>query len=81
MPKIYESPDGGRSVYEREFNDTDRQLVLDLRTPDGRPLVDHIQEDQLWYKIRRAAQDNETIRDLLEQARVVYELSKNDSKD
>jgi hypothetical protein len=80
MPKIYESPDGGRTVYQREFNETDRQQVLDLRTSDGRPLVDHLREDQLWHNIRRAAQDNQTIKDLLDQARVVYELSKNENR-
>jgi hypothetical protein len=26
-PKIYESPDGGKTIYEREFGSTERRLI------------------------------------------------------
>ena len=26
-PKIYESPDGGKTIYEREFGSTERPLI------------------------------------------------------
>lgn len=26
-PKIYESPDGGKTIYEREFGSKDRKLI------------------------------------------------------
>jgi hypothetical protein len=48
----------------------------DSRTSDGRPLRDHVQEDQLWGQIRRAAQTNPTLQDALERAIMIYQLSK-----
>jgi hypothetical protein len=48
----------------------------DSRTSDGRPLHDHMQEDQLWGQIRRAAQTNPTLQDALERAIMIYQLSK-----
>ena len=50
----------------------------DSRTNDGRPLRDHIMEDQLWGQIRRAARTNPTLQDALERAIMIYQLSKTD---
>jgi tRNA nucleotidyltransferase (CCA-adding enzyme) len=50
----------------------------DSRTPDGRPLHDHLREDQLWGQIRRAARTNPTLQDALERAIMIYQLSKTD---
>ena len=83
----------GNEVYAREFgaDPADRVLVgygydpitghridYDSRTSDGRPLHDHIMEDKLWGKIRRAARTNPTLQDALERAIVIYNLSKED---
>ena len=54
------------------------RIDYDSRTSDGRSLHDHIQEDQLWGKIRRAARTNPTLQDALERAIVIYNLSKTD---
>ena len=48
----------------------------DSRTSDGRPLQEHMLEDQLWGEIRRAAKTNPTLQDALERAIVIYKLSK-----
>ena len=48
----------------------------DSRTSDGRPLRDHMLEDQMWGEIRRAARTNPTLQDALERAIMVYQLSK-----
>jgi len=50
----------------------------DHRTPDGRPMHDHLMEDKLWGQIRRAAQTNPTLQDALERAIMIYQLSKTD---
>ena len=48
----------------------------DSRTSDGRPLREHMLEDQLWGEIRRAARTNPTLQDALERAIMIYQLSK-----
>ena len=76
MP-VFESPDGGNTVYQRDSGSTVRELVksYDSRTPDGRPLYDLILEDQLWRSIRRAADTNPALQDVLERAIMVYHLT------
>lgn len=48
----------------------------DSKTNDGRPLRDHLMEDQLWGQIRRAARTNPALQDALERAIMIYQLSK-----
>jgi len=63
----------------REYDPiTGHKISLDARTSDGRPLHDHIMEDQLWGKIRCAAKTNPTLQDALERAIMIYQLSKTD---
>jgi hypothetical protein len=77
MP-IFESPDGGNTVYSRESGTDQRELVktYDFRTHDGRPLHEHIMEDRMWGKIRRAAKTNPALQDALERAIMIYHLTK-----
>ena len=72
MP-IFESPDGGNTVYSRELGSYKRKLLqeYDSRTHDA-----HIIEDKLWGNIRRAARTNPTLQDALERAIMIYQLSK-----
>lgn len=80
---IYER--NGEEVYAREFGQTDRTLIgykyemegkPDPRTNDGRPLREHIKEDQLWGNIRREARTNSALHEALERAIIIYHLSK-----
>ena len=78
---IYER--NGDEIYARESGKTDRKLVgyqydnkIDPRTPDGRPLRDHMLEDKLWGEIRRAAKNNTTLQKAMEQCIIIYHLSK-----
>ena len=78
---IYER--NGDEIYAREFGETDRKLIgyqyenkLDPRTDDGRPLHEHIKEDQLWGQIRRAARTNSALQEALERVKILYHLSK-----
>jgi hypothetical protein len=67
----------GDTVFRRESGAVDREVVgYDYRTSDGKPLHDHIKEDQLWGEIRRAAQTNITLQDALERAIMIYKLIK-----
>ena len=76
---IYESPDGGKTVYERESGSSERKLIRDTRTIDGRPLHEHIMENKLWGEIHRAAKTNVALADILEQAKMVYALIKKEN--
>lgn len=72
---IYERD--GDTVFRREFGAVDREVMgYDYRTTDGKPLHDHMKEDQLWNEIRQTARTNPTLQDALERAIMIYQLSK-----
>ena len=71
MTDIFESPDKGETIYVRQTGSTDRYLVK-----ENTSLISQIREDQLWGNIRRAAETNKTLADILNQAKMVYALIK-----
>lgn len=74
---IYEHSNG--VTYAREFGKTERREIgwtYDPRTPDGRPLHDHLMEDKLWGEIRREAKTNPALQKALDNAIMIYRLSK-----
>jgi hypothetical protein len=78
---IYER--NGDEIYSREVGSLDRNLVgykhedkVDIRTSDGRPLIEHIRDDKLWGEIRRAAPTNPALQKALDRAIMIYRLSK-----
>jgi len=82
---IYER--NGEEIYAREVGQTDRKLIgyqyenkTDPRTHDGRPLFEHMKEDQLWGKIRRAARTNTALQEAMERVILIYHLSKDHGK-
>lgn len=70
--KIYESPDGGCTVYEREVGSMTRTLIND----DRNSLQSQLKEDQLWGQIRRLARTNPSLQDQLDRVIVYYNLIK-----
>lgn len=73
---IYESPDGGDTVYGRYVGSNDRWMVG--QSTKAKDLIDAIKEDKLWGEIRRAAKSNDLLREALERAIMIYHLSKKD---
>ena len=73
---IYESPDKGETIYRRLPGTTQRDLIQANRTRDGRPLIEHIREDQMWGEIRRMARTDAGLQELLERAIVYYNLKR-----
>jgi len=69
--KVYESPDGGKTIYERDVGSSERTLIK-----ENTSLISQIREDQLWGNIRREAKTNKTLADILDQAKMVYALIK-----
>ena len=83
---VYER--NGEEIYAREAGKSDLKLIgyqyenrIDPRTNDGRPLHEHMKEDQLWVKIRRSARTNEALQSVLDRAILIYHLSKNNGKE
>jgi hypothetical protein len=72
MPLIFESPDDGKTVYARELGHMDRWLVK--RDPS-----DPYENLYLWHDMMHAAKDNPALREVLDQAIMIYKLSKEDS--
>lgn len=67
----------GDTVFRRESGSAEREVMgYDHRTTDGRPLRDHMKEDQLWGNIRRAAPSNPALQDALDRVIMIYKLSK-----
>jgi DTW domain-containing protein YfiP len=81
----------GNEVYAREFGaaPNTRKLIgynwdpvtghrtpVDPRTPDGRPLHEHIMEDKMWGEIRRMSKTNPALQKALDRAIIIYRLSK-----
>ena len=76
MTYIFESPDGGNTVYRREFGKIQRELHS--ISEEKRKWDQRLEEEMLWVKIAQASRNNPALRAALEQARVIYELSRHD---
>lgn len=71
---IYETPDGGETIYVREHGDSRRKLHS--QSPRAVDLHAQLMEDKLWGDIRRAAKNNPTLKQALDEAVLIYTLSK-----
>jgi hypothetical protein len=71
---IYESPDGGKTVYSRKSGETVRQLQNRLTDPDWK------KEQELsarWAKLKEAVfLDDPAINDYLEKIEILMELKR-----
>lgn len=65
---IYESPDGGDTIYRRTMRSADRELV---REGSLRKLQ---QRSQLWRNIFRAAESDPVLQDMLDRVEVYHSL-------
>lgn len=72
---VFESPDGGHTVYRRHVGKLDRELVsIDQETQDR---LAQLKQDKIWGEIRRAADADPVLKEMLEQAQIYYELKHN----
>ena len=76
---IFESPDGGKTIYTRSFDSLDRELHKgDEEQTKKRELADR---SLRMMKIIRLAETNPTLRDALEKLETLYMLVKDDEND
>jgi hypothetical protein len=71
---IYETPDGGETIYVREPGSSQRQLHV--QSPRAISITEQLQEDKLWGDIRRTAKTNPALKHALDEAILIYTLSK-----
>jgi hypothetical protein len=71
---IYESPDGGGTIYGRYAGTNDRWIVG--YSQSAKDNLESIKEDKLWGEIRRSAKSNPLLQEALDRVKIIYELSK-----
>ena len=71
---IFESPDGGRTVYARQPGNTNRELYS--QDPALQQELKELESQKRWVDIFQARRDNLELDHLCEQVEILYELCK-----
>lgn len=71
---IYETPDGGRTVYARRPGSNHREIHL--KDPKIDQELAELKNQEKWQQILAARANNPELNDLLEKAEILYELSR-----
>lgn len=71
---IFESPDGGRTVYAR--NAGSERRTLHSVDPELQQELQELKEQKRWVDIFQARNSNPELNQLCEQVEILYELSK-----
>jgi hypothetical protein len=71
---IFESPDGGRTVYARRPGSNER--TLHSRDPELQRELAELESQKRWVDIFQARQNNPELDRLCEQVEVLYELGR-----
>lgn len=74
---VFESPDGGRTVYARRPGESVRQLYS--REPGLQKELDEMEQSRRWVEILGARKRNPALDELCQQVEILYELSRKDS--
>ena len=74
---IFESPDGGKTVYSRKSGQTDRTLVYE--DPEAKQEKLFQQRWVEWRDILEASKNNPGLADLIDKAEVFYKLIKKET--
>lgn len=69
---IYESPDGGDTIYRRKLNSLKREVVeISEKSQSKKDLTD-------WQEILEAAKGNPVLQNAIERVKMLYHLTKKD---
>ena len=75
---IYESPDGGKTVYARKNGESGRYLhSIDIDTAKQ---LAKVADDLMWNEIRVMAEHNEALQKAIDNVILIYKLSKQNAK-
>jgi len=65
---VFESPDGGKTIYTRKSGDPERQMIFQD------PKIHWKARWYEWSDILQAANDNPTLDDAIKKVEMIYEL-------
>lgn len=70
---VYESPDGGHTVYRRQIGKTSaRELVsVDAETQEK---LNQLNQDKMWARLRHEAKNDPALQEMLDAAEIYYKL-------
>ena len=71
---VFESPDGGRTVYARKPGDSRRELHY--QDPKLQQELRDLESQRRWTEIFQARRNNAELNDLCEKVELLYELRK-----
>ena len=71
---VFESPDGGRTVYARNSGSNKRELHW--QDPKLQQELRDLERSKRWVEIFQARQDNAELDRLCEQVEILYELGR-----
>ena len=71
---IFESPDGGRTVYARRPGETTRELYS--QDPALQQELKDLENSKRWVEILQARRNDPELNHLCEQVEILYELGK-----
>lgn len=74
MARIFESPDGGNTVYSRESGSNARRLEYMSQKEEA--FRKKVMEDTEWSEIRLAATSDSKLQEALDRVKVLYYLSR-----
>ena len=74
---IFESPDGGRTVYARQPGNKER--TLHWQDPNVQQELAELEQQKRWVNIFQAREGNPELDRLCEQVEILYELGKKQS--
>lgn len=73
---IYESPDGGETIYIRRSGEGSELRQLHSESDVALAMKNKLREQELWANILSAAKSNPTLQRALDEAVMIYTLSK-----
>jgi hypothetical protein len=73
---IYESPDGGETIYVRRSGDAPGMRQLHSESEVAIAMKNKVREQELWTNILQEAKSNPTLQRALDEAVMIYNLSK-----
>ena len=71
---IYESPDGGHTVYRRLIGQSPSEREIHSISDEKQDRLLQYKEDKLWKEIRQAARTDPVLQDLLDRAVIYHQL-------
>lgn len=74
---IFESPDGGETVYARMPGSNERIKISE--SEKVKTLREELTDNQLWYNIRNEAKTNAALREAIDRVILLYHLAKGNS--